>query len=28
MRITKFGHACVRIEYDGKAIVLDPGVFT
>jgi L-ascorbate metabolism protein UlaG (beta-lactamase superfamily) len=28
MRITKFGHACVRLEYDGKAIVLDPGVFT
>jgi len=28
MRITKFGHACVRIEYDGRAIVLDPGSFT
>jgi L-ascorbate metabolism protein UlaG (beta-lactamase superfamily) len=28
MRITKFGHACVRIEYDGGAIVLDPGGFT
>jgi L-ascorbate metabolism protein UlaG (beta-lactamase superfamily) len=28
MRITKFGHACVRIEHDGTAVVLDPGVFT
>lgn len=28
MRVTKFGHACVRIEQDGVAVVLDPGVFT
>lgn len=28
MRITKFGHACVRVEHDGKVVVLDPGVFT
>ncbi|PKH43833.1 L-ascorbate metabolism protein UlaG, beta-lactamase superfamily [Nocardioides alpinus] len=28
MRITKFGHACVRIETDGGVVVLDPGVFT
>lgn len=28
MRITKFGHACVRIEHDGTTLVLDPGVFT
>ncbi|MDN5895258.1 MAG: MBL fold metallo-hydrolase [Nocardioides sp.] len=28
MRITKFGHACVRIEDGGSALVLDPGVFT
>ena len=28
MRITKFGHACVRIEYAGTALVIDPGVFT
>lgn len=28
MRITKFGHACVRIEYDGTTVVLDPGGFT
>lgn len=28
MRITKFGHACVRLEHDGAALVLDPGVFT
>ena len=28
MRITKFGHACVRLEHDGASLVLDPGVFT
>lgn len=28
MRITKFGHACVRIEYDDAVLVLDPGMFT
>jgi L-ascorbate metabolism protein UlaG (beta-lactamase superfamily) len=28
MRITKFGHACVRIEHDGQVVVLDPGAFT
>ena len=28
MRITKFGHACVRVEHGGTTIVLDPGVFT
>ena len=28
MRITKFGHACVRLEHDGKVVVLDPGMFT
>jgi len=28
MRITKFGHACVRLETDGHTIVLDPGGFT
>ena len=28
MRITKFEHACVRIEYDGRAVVVDPGAFT
>lgn len=28
MRITKFGHAAVRIERDGAALVIDPGVFT
>jgi L-ascorbate metabolism protein UlaG (beta-lactamase superfamily) len=28
MRITKFGHACVRIEHDGHVLVLDPGIFT
>ncbi len=28
MRITKFGHACVRIQTDAGVLVLDPGVFT
>ncbi|MDT0200684.1 MBL fold metallo-hydrolase [Nocardioides sp. AE5] len=28
MRITKFGHACVRIEHEGAVIVIDPGCFT
>ncbi len=28
MRITKFGHACVRLEHDGHVVVLDPGAFT
>jgi len=28
MRITKFGHACVRLEHDGQALVIDPGGFT
>jgi len=28
MRITKFGHACVRIELDGTTVVVDPGGFT
>ena len=28
MRITKFGHACVRIEHDGTTVVLDPGGWT
>ncbi len=28
MRITKFEHACVRLEHDGTVVVIDPGVFT
>lgn len=28
MRLTKFGHACVRIEYDDQVLVIDPGGFT
>lgn len=28
MRVTKFGHSCVRIAYADAVIVLDPGVFT
>jgi L-ascorbate metabolism protein UlaG (beta-lactamase superfamily) len=28
MRVTKFGHACVRIEHDGVVVVIDPGGFT
>lgn len=28
MRLTKFGHACVRIEKDGRRLVVDPGGLT
>lgn len=28
MRLTKFGHACVRVEHEDAAVVIDPGVFT
>ena len=28
MRITKFGHSCIRIEHDGHTLVVDPGGFT
>jgi L-ascorbate metabolism protein UlaG (beta-lactamase superfamily) len=28
MRLTKFGHACVRIEHGDAVVVLDPGGFT
>jgi L-ascorbate metabolism protein UlaG (beta-lactamase superfamily) len=28
MRLTKYGHACVRVERDGAVLVIDPGTFT
>lgn len=28
MRLTKFGHACVRLEDNGTTLVLDPGALT
>ena len=28
MRLTKFGHACVRVEHAGVRVVIDPGGFT
>jgi len=28
MRITKFGHACVRVEHDSVSLVIDPGGWT
>lgn len=28
MRLTKYSHACVRIERDGAVLVIDPGAFT
>jgi L-ascorbate metabolism protein UlaG (beta-lactamase superfamily) len=28
MRLTKLGHACVRIERDGRTLVIDPGGFS
>ncbi|MFE4542087.1 MBL fold metallo-hydrolase [Arthrobacter sp. NPDC056727] len=28
MKLTKFTHACVRLEKDGQVLVLDPGTFS
>ncbi|MFY1634145.1 MBL fold metallo-hydrolase [Solwaraspora sp. WMMB335] len=28
MRLTKFGHSCVRLEHDGAVLVIDPGAFS
>jgi L-ascorbate metabolism protein UlaG (beta-lactamase superfamily) len=28
MRLTKYGHACVRLEKDGGTVVIDPGSFS
>jgi L-ascorbate metabolism protein UlaG (beta-lactamase superfamily) len=28
MRLTKLGHACVRLEKDGSRLVIDPGVWS
>ncbi|QLQ09527.1 MAG: MBL fold metallo-hydrolase [Nocardioidaceae bacterium] len=28
MRVTKFGHACVRIEHEGQVVVIDPGAWS
>ena len=28
MRLTKFGHACVRLEDDGAVLVIDPGTLS
>jgi len=28
MRLTKYSHACVRVERDGAVLVIDPGSFT
>ncbi|RNL85063.1 MBL fold metallo-hydrolase [Halostreptopolyspora alba] len=28
MRLTKLGHACVRLEHDGSTLVIDPGGFS
>ncbi|MFE0629539.1 MBL fold metallo-hydrolase [Streptomyces sp. NPDC058864] len=28
MKLTKRGHACVRLEKDGRVLVIDPGAFT
>ena len=28
MRLTKFGHACVRLDLGGGSVVLDPGTYT
>ncbi|WP_149957652.1 MBL fold metallo-hydrolase [Zafaria cholistanensis] len=28
MKLTKYGHACVRLEKDGRVLVIDPGTFS
>jgi L-ascorbate metabolism protein UlaG (beta-lactamase superfamily) len=28
MRLTKYGHACVRLDLDGGSVVLDPGTYS
>ncbi|NIK56282.1 MBL fold metallo-hydrolase [Kribbella shirazensis] len=28
MKLTKFAHACVRMEKDGKVLLIDPGTFS
>lgn len=28
MKLTKYGHACVRLEKDGRTLVIDPGKFS
>ena len=28
MKLTKFTHACVRLEKDGRVLVFDPGTFS
>ena len=28
MKLTKFTHACVRLEKEGRVLVLDPGTFS
>ena len=28
MKLTKFAHACVRLEKDGKVLLVDPGTFS
>lgn len=28
MKLTKFGHACLRLERDGAVLVIDPGTFS
>ncbi len=28
MKLTKYTHACVRLEKDGHALVIDPGIFS
>lgn len=28
MKLTKYTHACIRLEKDGQALVLDPGTFS
>ncbi|MEO3888091.1 MBL fold metallo-hydrolase [Nonomuraea sp. B5E05] len=28
MKVTKFTHACVRVEHEGRRLVIDPGTWS
>jgi L-ascorbate metabolism protein UlaG (beta-lactamase superfamily) len=28
LKVTKFSHACVRVEHEGAVLVVDPGVWS
>ena len=28
MRLTRYSHSCVRLEHEGRVLVLDPGIWS